>query len=130
MSLAHSAVALLLPITDAARAREFYGQRLLLPFEGVDAEGSLRYRLGGGSELLLLRRPDQRPSEGTALSFEVGDIESVVSTLKERGVVFEDYDLPDLKTVGHICNLETGKAAWFTDPDGNILCIHQAMPST
>ncbi len=128
MSLAHSAVALLLPISDADRAREFYGQRLLLPFVGVDAEGSLRYRLGGGSELLLLHRPDQRPSEGTTLSFEVDDIESEVAALEERGVVFEDYDLPDLKTIGHICNLATGKAAWFTDPDGNILCVHQPIP--
>jgi catechol 2,3-dioxygenase-like lactoylglutathione lyase family enzyme len=130
MSLGHSMVTLLLPITDANRAKEFYGQRLRLPLVGVDAEGSLRYRLGGGSELLLLYRPDQRPSEGTALSFEVDDIEAEVARLEESGVIFEDYDLPDLKTTGHICDLETGKAAWFADPDGNILSIHQGITSS
>jgi len=127
MTLAHSSVAVMLPITDAARAREFYSQRLGLPYDGVDEEGSPMFRLAGGCELVLLQRPEQRPSEGTAMSFEVEDIEAEVAALEERGVVFEDYDLPDLKTVGHICEMGTGKAAWFADPDGNILCIHQGL---
>lgn len=46
-------------------------------------------------------------------------------TLEGRGVTFEDYDMPGLKTVGHVCEFGTEKAAWFNDPDGNVLCIHQ-----
>jgi hypothetical protein len=42
-------------------------------------------------------------------------------------VVFEDYDLPDLKTVNHICVLGSEKAAWFKDTEGNFLCLHQDL---
>jgi hypothetical protein len=48
-----------------------------------------------------------------------------VSSLAARGVVFDDYDLPGLKTVDHVCVLGSEKAAWFRDPEGNILCLHE-----
>ncbi len=44
-----------------------------------------------------------------------------------RGVVFDDYDLPGLKTVEHVCVLGAEKAAWFKDPNGNILCLHEPL---
>jgi len=44
-----------------------------------------------------------------------------------RGVAFADYDFPGLKTVGHIATLASEKAAWFLDPEGNILCVHQEL---
>jgi len=44
-----------------------------------------------------------------------------------RGVVFNDYDLPGLKTVNHVCVLGFEKAAWFGDTEGNILCLHEAI---
>ena len=47
--------------------------------------------------------------------------------LEQRGVGFEDYDLPDLKTVDHVCVLGSDKAAWFKDPDGNVLCVHETV---
>jgi hypothetical protein len=50
-----------------------------------------------------------------------------VETLKSAGVVFEDYDFPELKTVNHICVLGSEKAAWFKDTEGNYLCIHEDM---
>lgn len=60
------------------------------------------------------------------MRFEVDDIESVVSALRDRGVVFEEYDLPGLKPVGGIAVHESGaRGAWFKDPDGNILEIGQ-----
>jgi hypothetical protein len=43
-------------------------------------------------------------------------------------VAFSDYDLPDLKTVDHVCVLGSRKAAWFNDPDGNVLCLHEVLP--
>ena len=59
------------------------------------------------------------------MSFEVDDIGTEIGELEQRGVVFEDYDLPDLKTVDHVCVMGAEKAAWFKDPDGNVLCLHQ-----
>ncbi|CUR55146.1 Glyoxalase/bleomycin resistance protein/dioxygenase [metagenome] len=127
MALSTSSVAMMLPVTDPHRAQQFYSEKLGLPFEGTNAEGSLIYRLAGGSELVLLPRPDSTPSPSTALSFEVTGIEGEIATLAAQGVVFEDYDLPDLKTTDHVCVMGSEKAAWFLDPDGNVLCVHENL---
>ena len=127
MTLAHRSVAMMLPVTDVDRAQKFYSGPLGLDYTGTNGEGSAMFALGGGSTLLLLPRPEGTRSESTAMSFEVDDIGTEVSALEGRGVVFEDYDLPDLKTVDHVCDLGTEKAAWFKDPDGNVLCVHQTV---
>jgi catechol 2,3-dioxygenase-like lactoylglutathione lyase family enzyme len=125
MSLTHRAVAMMMPVTDVDRSRTFYSESLGLDYTGTNDEGSAIYALEGDSTLVLLPRPDSTPSESTAMSFEVDDIHTEIGELEGRGVVFEDYDLPDLKTVDHVCVLGSEKAAWFKDPDGNLLCLHQ-----
>jgi catechol 2,3-dioxygenase-like lactoylglutathione lyase family enzyme len=125
MSLTESPVAVMLATTDHGRAREFYAGRLGLVSDGVNQDGELMFQLAGGSELVLRELPDARPSANTALSFEVVDIAAEIRGLEERGVTFEDYDTPDLKTVDHIYDGPGMRAAWFHDPDGNVLCLHQ-----
>ena len=125
MSLTTRPVAMMLPVTDVDRSRSFYTDSLGLEFSGTNDEGSAVYALDGGSTLVLLPRPDSTPSGSTAMSFEVDDIHAEISDLEGRGVVFDDYDLPDLTTVDHVCVLGAEKAAWFKDPDGNVLCLHQ-----
>ena len=125
MSLTHRTVAMMLPVTDVDRAQKFYSESLGLDYTGTNDEGSAIYALDGGSTLVLLPRPDSTPSESTAMSFEVDDITSEISALEGRGVVFEDYDLPELKTVDHVCVMGAEKAAWFKDPTGNVLCLHE-----
>lgn len=128
MSLATSTVAMMLPVTDTDRAKQFYSESLGLDYTGTNEEGSAMYALGGGSTLMLLPRPDGVRSESTAMSFEVDDVATEVRELEGRGVTFADYDMPGLKTVDHIAELGGEKAAWFNDPDGNVLCVHQAAP--
>jgi len=125
MALTHRTVAMMMPVTDVDRARTFYSESLGLDYTGTNDEGSATYALDGGSTLVLLPRPDSRPSESTAMSFEVDDITTEIDELEQRGVVFDDYDLPDLTTVDHVCVMGAEKAAWFKDPDGNVLCLHQ-----
>lgn len=125
MSLTRRSVAMMMPVTDVDRSRTFYSESLGLECTGTNDEGSAIYALEGGSTLVLLPRPDCTPSESTALSFEVDDIHAEISDLKDRGVVFEDYDLPDFSTVDHVCVLGAEMASWFKDPDGNVLCLHQ-----
>ena len=126
MSLTDSAVAVMLPTGDSTRAQDFYEGRLGLPFNGKnDATGEMMFGLAGGCALVVRLLPDATPSPNTAMSFEVPDIGAEIADLESRGVVFEDYDLPDMKTVDHVFDDGTMKAAWFLDPDGNVLCLHQ-----
>ena len=125
MTLTDSAVAVLLPTEDTARAQDFYEKRLGLPFDGTSPAGELMFRIAGGSHLAIRPLPQAQPSPTTAMSFEVADLVGEIKDLEARGVRFEDYDSPELKTVDHVFDDGTTKAAWFLDPDGNILCLHQ-----
>jgi len=62
-------------------------------------------------------------SRATVAAFVVGDLDAVVASLRERSVVFEEYDLPGLKTENGIAAVGSVRAAWFKDPDGNILAV-------
>ena len=60
-----------------------------------------------------------------AVMLPVEDVAAEVRGLEARGVRFQDYDLPGLKTVDHVCELGSERAAGFADPDGNMLCLHE-----
>jgi catechol 2,3-dioxygenase-like lactoylglutathione lyase family enzyme len=124
MDLSASQVTVMLPVRDMARARRFYEAQLALPPLGEPPDGKFVYRCGG-TEIALIPRPEGTKAEHTALSFKVDDIRAAIAALQAAGVVFADYDLPGLKTVEHVCVLGSEKAAWFNDPEGNILCLHE-----
>jgi catechol 2,3-dioxygenase-like lactoylglutathione lyase family enzyme len=125
--LAGTQVTCMLPVKDLARARRFYEESLRLEAIGQRPDGKFVYRCGG-TEIALFPKPEGTRAEHTALSFAVRDIVAAIAELKGRGVTFEDYDLPDFRTVGHVCVLGSEKAAWFRDPEGNILCLHEDIP--
>jgi predicted enzyme related to lactoylglutathione lyase len=126
--LTHAPATTILPVVDMERARRFYQEKLGLQPEGVQPNGRYVFRCGGGATLALVPKPEgTRAAQHTALSFQVDDIETEIRDLESRGVVFADYDLPGLKTRNHVCVLSTEKAAWFRDPEGNILSLHEAL---
>ena len=127
MSLASAPATTILPTSLPDAARTFYGDVLGLVFRGRDADGKLLFALAGGSTLALIEKPAGSQADHTAISFEVADIGASITELQSRGVVFDDYDLPGLKTVDHVCVLGAEKAAWFKDPDGSILCLHEPL---
>jgi catechol 2,3-dioxygenase-like lactoylglutathione lyase family enzyme len=114
----------MLPVVDMGRARAFYETTLGLPVRRVRPSGEARYDVSGLSFALYPRATPTR-ADHTALSFEVQDISGEMQTLRSRGVRFEEYDLPGLKTTDGVCVLGRERAAWFRDPEGNILCIHR-----
>jgi predicted enzyme related to lactoylglutathione lyase len=124
MDLNASQVTCMLPVKDMARARRFYESQLQLRPLGLKPDGKFVYRCGG-MELALFPKPEGTKAEHTAVSFRVADIAAAIRELKSRGVAFADYDFPGLKTVEHVCVLGAEKAAWFQDPEGNILCLHE-----
>ena len=124
--LASTQVICRLPVKDMARARRFYEEALGLVPLGAKPDGKFIYHCGG-TELALFPKPEGTKAEHTALSFKVANIATAIAKLKKRGVVFEDYDLPGFKTVEHVCVLGSERAAWFRDPEGNILCLHEDL---
>lgn len=123
--LTHAPATTILPVRDLDRARRYYEINLGLKPLGQQQDGKFLFALGDGGTLALFPKPEGTKAEHTALSFRVDDIVTAIASLKRSGVVFEDYDFPGFTTVGHVCVLGSEKAAWFKDPEGNILCVHE-----
>ena len=114
-----------IPATNAARAREFYEQKVgLVPREAGD--GDVIYEWAGGSWIFLYQSSGAGTSQASQAFWEVQDVEKEVAELKTRGVVFEHYDVPGLKTVNGIAEGGGTKAAWFKDSEGNIMALIQS----
>jgi catechol 2,3-dioxygenase-like lactoylglutathione lyase family enzyme len=132
--LARGRVATRLPAQDLYRARRFYAEKLGL--EPVDERpGGLLYRCGG-TDFALFRSAGASPGTFTQMGWEVDDIETVVSQLQQRGVVFEDVDLPGFRTKNGIADIDGNypsknargeRAAWFRDSEGNLLGIGEPV---
>jgi catechol 2,3-dioxygenase-like lactoylglutathione lyase family enzyme len=130
--LGRARVATRLPAGDLDRARRFYAEKLGL--EPVDERpGGLLYRCGG-ADFAVFRSTGVSPGTFTQMAFEVDDLESVVTELRRRGVVFEDVDAPGLRTRDGIAEIEGNypskgargeRAAWFRDSEGNLMGIGQ-----
>ena len=125
-SLARAEVTVILPVKELERARDFYEKQLGLDPEGLAPDGKFVLR-AKGTRVALMPKPGGTKAEHTALSFKVENIAADIKALKARGVSFHDYDLPGFKTVDHIAVLANEKAAWFSDPEGNILCLHEEV---
>jgi len=123
--LTKAPVTTMLPVKDLNRAREFYEKKLGLKSLGSRQDGKFLFAGGDGGTLALFPKPEGTKAEHTAVSFLVKDIAREIKELEARGVVFEDYDFPGLKTENHVCVLGSEKAAWFKDTEGNYLCLHE-----
>lgn len=132
--LENGRVATRLPAQDLARARRFYAEKLgLEPTE--ERPGGLLYRCGG-SDFALFASGGASPGSFTQMGWEVDDIEATVAELKRRGVAFEEVDLPGLRTVEGIADIEGNypskggkgeRGAWFRDSEGNMLGVGQPL---
>ena len=123
--LANAPVTTMLPVIDMQRARNFYEGRLGLAPVGLKPDGQFVYACAGGASIALFPKEGGTRAEHTAISFRVDDIGAALAALQKAGVAFEDYNLPGLQTVNHVCVLGAEKAAWFRDTEGNYLCIHE-----
>jgi catechol 2,3-dioxygenase-like lactoylglutathione lyase family enzyme len=124
--LADAQVEANVPTANLERATEFYEGKLGLRRAGgtTPSGREVVYEAGGGTRLLVYERPTAGTAEHTLVHFIVSDVDAAVEGLRGKGVVFEEYDMPEIKTVDGILTMGDFKAAWFRDPDGNILGIH------
>jgi catechol 2,3-dioxygenase-like lactoylglutathione lyase family enzyme len=132
--LARGRVATRLPAQDLDRARRFYAEKLGL--EPVDERpGGLLYRCGG-TDFAVFKSTGASTGTFTQMGWEVDDLDTVVSRLRQRGVVFEEVDVPGFRTRDAIAEIDGNypskgargeRAAWFRDSEGNLLGIGEPV---
>lgn len=113
-----------IPVKDPARARGFYTHALGLTVVDESAAGTL-LAVGESARILLFQSASDTPPAHTLAGWEVSSLEPVIEALEARGVEFEDYDLPGLKTENHIAWIGPERAAWFRDSERNVLAISE-----
>ena len=113
-----------LPSSDLGKARDWYEERLgMLPTK--EEPGGLWYECADGTWFVIAMSSFAGTAQNTAASFQVVGIEGVIGDLRDRGVVFEEYDLPGMKTVDGLFASGPFKAAWFRDLEGNVVEISE-----
>ena len=115
-----------IPAQDVSRARRFYEGKLGFR-PGREVAGGVVYEFGKGTAAFLYPTPNAGTSRASQAYWQVEDIEREVAELKKRGVKFEDYDTPGMKTENNIFTGGGARAAWFKDSEGNILAIIQSL---
>jgi predicted enzyme related to lactoylglutathione lyase len=121
--LSEKSVVTTIPVVDIERAKNFYENKLELKLLEEMGEGFF-FEAGNNTQLYMYKR-DSTKADHTVASFMVDDIEIEVNHLKEKGVIFEEYDLPNIKTINSIATSGSYKSAWFKDTEGNIIGLTQ-----
>ena len=122
--LQHAPLYSYLPAHNVARARRFYEQKLgFQPSEEV--AGGVIYRFANGTACFLYPTGNAGTNRASQAFWQVEDVDREVADLKARGVTFEEYDQPGMKTVNSIATAGGAKTAWFKDTEGNVLAVVQ-----
>ena len=118
----------IVPVSNLERGIAFYTEKLGLELEqqneSLPQNREARFRVGP-TKFGIYESVGAGQSRHTLASFEVEDIEATAADLRARGLTFEEFDMPGLKTENGIADIGHEKAAWFKDADGNILAIAQ-----
>src|SRR4051794_4665380 len=115
-----------LPVKDLDRARAFYRDKLGLEAT-LEKPGMLAYSGPSGYIFQLYETSTVGTAQNTQMGWSSSELDADVAELRQRGVVFEEYDLPGLKTENGIAFVGTERSAWFKDTEGNTICISQTI---
>ena len=127
MALADLRVHTTLPVPDVAESRRFWEGTL--GFRPVQVQPTaVIFRAGAGSVFAISRTGAKPSGAHTQMAFTSTDLEADVAAFREKGITFIDYDLPGLKTVDGIAPLGPNRAAWFNDPQGNLIGLVEFGP--
>jgi catechol 2,3-dioxygenase-like lactoylglutathione lyase family enzyme len=115
-----------LPAANLERARTFYHDKL-----GIDPdeehEGELIYHLQTGAAFELYETSNAGTAQNTQMGWVADDLDREMTELRDRGVVFEEYDVPGMKTENGVAAFGDSRAAWFRDTEGNFLCVSERV---
>jgi catechol 2,3-dioxygenase-like lactoylglutathione lyase family enzyme len=119
-------IAAVLPAENLERAKAFYTEKLGMTAH-EDIPGGVMFG-EGNNRIFLYQAGAKSPGSFTQVGIEVSDVKGTVDELRGRGVAFEEYDMPELKTENGIAHTPAGDGAWIKDSEGNILSIVAAQP--
>lgn len=124
MSLANATAVTTLTASDVERAKAFYTDKLGLKLASEQPDpGGIVLEAGGGTQIFIYNSGAPKATN-TVVSFKVDDMLASVNELKGKGVQFESYDMPEMKTdENNIAHWGDMQAAWFKDSEGNIICV-------
>lgn len=129
--LEHASAMPVITVPDLEQAASFYTKRLGLTRDPAgESPGHRLLECPDGSHIALHEVEDFEPGEHTVAGFIVDDLEDTMDQLRHQGIVFEEYDLPDLKTEDGIYEGEGVRSAWFRDRAGNVLCLDELASSS
>ena len=115
-----------LPFEGLKAAKDFYAKKVGLRLAaGSVRMGWLEFAAGKGTVLEVFES-DSKKSKDTAATFHVKDLAKEMAALAKRGVTFEEYDLPGIRTVDGVATMGRTRAAWFKDPGGNVIALVQS----
>jgi catechol 2,3-dioxygenase-like lactoylglutathione lyase family enzyme len=120
--LAESEVGATIAVADLSTAKSFYADTLGLKIREERPTGIL-FGCGGGTYIDIYPSQFAGSARSTVAGFQVSDLDATMSELRSRGLKFEEYDYPTLKTTRGVAQLGPYRVCWFKDPDGNILSI-------
>ncbi|MDJ0334229.1 VOC family protein [Salinibacterium sp. G-O1] len=115
-----------LPAADLARARTFYHDKL-----GMDPDeehaGMLVFHPSPGTAFDLYETPNAGTAQNTQMLWVTDDLDGEMSVMRSNGVVFEEYETPDMKTVNGVATIDDLRSAWLRDSEGNFICVSEMM---
>lgn len=114
------------PVKDLARARKFYEEKLGFA-NGQGEEGGVHYQCADGTAFFMYPSDGAGTNKASQAFWTVKDLRAEMAELRAKGVVFEEYNNPDFKTVDGIATGGGVMSAWFKDTEGNILAIAQPI---
>jgi catechol 2,3-dioxygenase-like lactoylglutathione lyase family enzyme len=122
--LSDAEVGAAIAVKDLDAAKGWYDKMLGLTPEREASDG-VYYRCGGGSSFFIYPSSFAGTAQNTVAGWRVQDLEREMEELRSRGITFEEYDFPGVKTENGVAQFEGGRGAWFKDPDGNTFALTQ-----
>ncbi|MCU1440842.1 MAG: glyoxalase [Rhodoglobus sp.] len=117
-----------LPAADLARARRYYHDKL-----GMDSDeehdGMVLFHPFPGGVFGIYETPNAGTAQNTQMNWMTDDLDGEMSVMRSNGVVFEDYDMPGLKTENGVAETAEARSAWFRDSEGNFICVTEMKSS-
>jgi catechol 2,3-dioxygenase-like lactoylglutathione lyase family enzyme len=118
--------AAMLPASDIERAKSWYADHLDLK-PAYEDEGGVQYKAGDGTEFWVYPSQYAGTNQATAMGFMAKDLSGEMNELKSKGITFEEYDIPGVKTVEGVADFGNGeRGAWFKDSEGNIIALFES----